>query len=45
MTQSCFIKSYFLGYMHDLTGRVLAHTIRNKCEAACNRTDLLNDAK
>lgn len=45
MTQSCFKTSYFLGYMHDLTGRALARTIRNKCEAACNRTDLLNDAK
>ncbi|MFX2686279.1 hypothetical protein V6172_20240, partial [Escherichia coli] len=43
MTQSCFKISYFLGYMHDLTGRALARTIRNKCEAACNRTDLLGN--
>ncbi|EHH4353292.1 tyrosine-type recombinase/integrase [Escherichia coli] len=32
-------------YPHDLAERALAHTIRNKSEAAYHRTDLLNERK
>ncbi|GEM_PF-4668976 len=41
MAQSCFIRSYSLGYTHDLTKQ----TIRNKSEAAYHRTDLLNERR
>lgn len=43
ITQSCFIRSDSLGYTHDLAARALAHTIRNKSEAAYHRTDRLNE--
>lgn len=32
-------------YPHDLAERALAHTIRNKSEAAYHRTDLLNERR
>ncbi len=45
MAQSCFIRSYSLGYTHDLTRQALAHTIRNKSEATYHRKGLLNERR
>lgn len=45
ITQSYFIRPNSLGYTHDLAARALAHTIRNKSEAAYHHTDLLNERR